>query len=187
MLYSAPGCASMRAATWSTSSGRICRRSGRGCTVIPWAPASRQIRAARTRSGIPLVRVLRRVATLLTLTESRVMSGAATPFPARRGSEHDLRGGHDVDPLGSEHVALVLQDSEDDGAGVERHDERPALHRGLDQHLQPGAHRGGGVAASVQSRAQGERAGTDFLADLVHDARAVSVRIHEGEVAPLQL
>ena len=55
------------------------RSSGRGCTVMPCAPASRAIaRSARRRSGIASGRVLRSSATLLTLTDS------AVPLP--RGS-----------------------------------------------------------------------------------------------------
>src|SRR6516164_3769495 len=58
------------------------RWSGRGWTVMPWAPASRHSRAALTTLGRPWVRVLRRVATLLTLTLSRVIaSSPRVAFP----------------------------------------------------------------------------------------------------------
>src|SRR5690606_2326225 len=60
----------------STSSVRAWRPSGRGCRVIPAAPASRQVLAARTRSGSPPPRELRSSATLLRLTLSRVMATA---------------------------------------------------------------------------------------------------------------
>src|SRR4051812_38151540 len=48
----------------------MCRWSGRGCTVMPCAPASRQIRDAWMTDGMPSSRVFRSVATLLTLTLS---------------------------------------------------------------------------------------------------------------------
>src|SRR5690606_31835855 len=51
------------------------RPSGRGCTVMPCAPASMQMRAQRVTLGMPIVRVLRSSATLLRLTLSRVMEG----------------------------------------------------------------------------------------------------------------
>src|SRR3970282_86371 len=52
------------------------RASGRGCTVIPWAPASRQVRAACTTSGKLPPRELRNTAILLTLTLRTVMESA---------------------------------------------------------------------------------------------------------------
>src|SRR5690606_33144921 len=67
----------------STSSARMWRASGRGCTVMPWAPASRQARAARTTSGALPPRELRSTATLLTLT-LRTVIGASL---ARRRSK----------------------------------------------------------------------------------------------------
>src|SRR5262245_43356529 len=65
------------------------RWSGRGWTVTPWAPASRTRRAARATLGMPLVRVFRRVATLLTLTLSRVIAGT----PSVAGSLSFRSGG----------------------------------------------------------------------------------------------
>src|SRR5690349_383442 len=52
----------------STSSTRMCRWSGRGCTVMPAQPASTATRAATTGSGHACPRELRSTATLLTLT-----------------------------------------------------------------------------------------------------------------------
>src|SRR5207342_2140530 len=57
-----------------TSSARMWRASGRGCTVMPCAPASRQARAARTTSGSLPPRELRRTAILLTLTLRTVIA-----------------------------------------------------------------------------------------------------------------
>ena len=51
---------------------RMWRSSGRGCTVMPSAPASRHSVAARRTLGMPRCRVLRSSATLLTLTDSAV-------------------------------------------------------------------------------------------------------------------
>src|SRR5678816_3499514 len=50
----------------------MCRASGRGCTVMPWAPASRHVLAACTTSGSDPPRELRSTAILLTLTLSAV-------------------------------------------------------------------------------------------------------------------
>ena len=47
------------------------------CTVMPGASASRQTRAASTTDGMAPPRLLRSVATLLTLTESLVMSATS--------------------------------------------------------------------------------------------------------------
>src|SRR5690606_9311315 len=74
MLYSTPAAAS---AMRSTSSVRICRWSGRGCTVMPWHPASIATRAACAGSGWSPPRALRSTATLLTLTLSRVIRASA--------------------------------------------------------------------------------------------------------------
>src|ERR1041384_4549212 len=52
------------------------RASGRGCTVIPWAPASIAIRAHPVTLGIPSARELRSSAILLRFTLSRVMAGS---------------------------------------------------------------------------------------------------------------
>src|SRR5687767_2847983 len=54
----------------------MCRASGRGCTVIPCAPASRHVSAACTTSGSVPPRELRSTATLLTLTLSAVAIGS---------------------------------------------------------------------------------------------------------------
>src|SRR5690349_22639127 len=64
------------AASASTSAARMWRASGRGWTVMPWAPASRQARAARTTSGASPPRELRSTATLLTLTLSTAIAGS---------------------------------------------------------------------------------------------------------------
>src|SRR5690349_1188433 len=68
MLNSAPGYSRTTLARSRTSFARTCRPSGRGWTVIPLAPASSAMRAARTTLGIPIVRVLRSKAILLRLT-----------------------------------------------------------------------------------------------------------------------
>src|SRR6218665_1721018 len=49
----------------STSARRICRSSGRGCTVTPSAPKRSQSMATRATSGLLPPRELRRVAALL--------------------------------------------------------------------------------------------------------------------------
>ena len=60
--------------SWYTSSLRICRSSGRGCTVMPCAPNNSQSTAKRCTSGRLPPRALRSVATLLIFTLSFVMS-----------------------------------------------------------------------------------------------------------------
>src|SRR5690242_15593894 len=57
-----------------TSSGVMWRRSARGCTVIPGAPAAMQTSTASRTFGSRPPRELRSVATLFTLTESFVLS-----------------------------------------------------------------------------------------------------------------
>src|SRR5262249_12116745 len=74
MLNSAPGFSRTTAASSRTSPARTWRPSGRGCTVMPCAPAASAMRAAWTTSGIPTVRVLRRSATLLRLALSEVIT-----------------------------------------------------------------------------------------------------------------
>src|SRR5438105_6960681 len=78
MLNSVPGRSLSTRASSRTSSPRTCRPSGRGWTVIPWAPASSATRAAWTTLGMPRVRVLRSKATLLRLALKRVMRVAAS-------------------------------------------------------------------------------------------------------------
>ena len=56
-----------------TSSYRICLSSGRGWTVMPWAPKRSQSLATCIRSGLLPPRELRRVAILLMLTDSLVI------------------------------------------------------------------------------------------------------------------
>src|SRR5688572_22329762 len=61
------------------------RWSGRGCTVMPCAPAATHNSAARNTLGIPTVREFRSRAILLTLTLSRVIcfsmgSGLSSPL-----------------------------------------------------------------------------------------------------------
>ena len=82
-LYTGPF-AEAFAASASTSSARMWRASGRGCTVMPCAPASRHARAARTTSGAWPPRELRSTAILLTLTLSVVIAAGAAPA-ARAG------------------------------------------------------------------------------------------------------
>src|SRR5690242_20575774 len=91
MLYSAPGCAATTAASAPTSSLRMWRWSGRGCTVMPCAPAASAMRAKRDRSGMPLLRVFRSVAILLTFTDSLVM-GRSAQSTALDGPANQLHG-----------------------------------------------------------------------------------------------
>ena len=56
-----------------TSSGVMCRRSARGWTVMPGAPAATQTSTASSTLGTRPPRELRSVATLLTLTHNRTM------------------------------------------------------------------------------------------------------------------
>src|SRR5579871_1097660 len=56
----------------------ICRSSGRGCTVIPWAPRSSIKRAILIRSGLLPPRAFLMVAILLILTLSLVID---SPLP----------------------------------------------------------------------------------------------------------
>ena len=76
MLYSRPGHCLSSAAKSVTSAARIWRSSGRGWTVMPWAPACRHNWAARSTLGIPKWRVLRTSATLLTFTDRAVRGWA---------------------------------------------------------------------------------------------------------------
>ena len=55
-----------------TSSGVTCRRSARGWTVMPCAPARRQTSTASSTLGTRPPRALRSVATLLTFTDRRI-------------------------------------------------------------------------------------------------------------------
>src|SRR5882672_1692849 len=73
MLNSVAGQWLSNAASSPTSGARTWRPSGRGCTVMPSAPASSAISARCSTFGMPMVRVLRRSATLLRLTLSEVM------------------------------------------------------------------------------------------------------------------
>src|SRR5690606_30148727 len=75
----------------STSSARMWRASGRGCTVMPWAPASRQARAARTTSGALPPRELRSTATLLTLTLRTVIGASLARHPSKQGRKQARR------------------------------------------------------------------------------------------------
>src|SRR5580765_4023276 len=89
MLSSSDGCARRSSAISFTSLGRMCRSSGRGCSVIPCAPAPTQRRAHERTLGMPIARVLRSVATLLRLTESLVISNLELDLrrPAARARE----------------------------------------------------------------------------------------------------
>src|ERR1700704_4369204 len=78
MLNSVPGRSRSTAASSRTSCERTCRPSGRGWTVIPWAPAPSARRAAWTTLGMPRVRVLRSNAILLRLALKSVMRMAAS-------------------------------------------------------------------------------------------------------------
>src|SRR5690606_24181395 len=69
-----PRSAASSSATSSTSRRVMCRSSARGWTVMPGAPASMVTRNASTTDGRRPPRELRSVATLLTLTDSRVMA-----------------------------------------------------------------------------------------------------------------
>ena len=60
-----------------TSSGVMWRRSARGCTVIPGAPAAMQTSTAASTLGVCPPRALRSVATLFTLTLNLIMIGLA--------------------------------------------------------------------------------------------------------------
>ena len=91
MLYSACGHCCSSVASSKTSLRRMWRSSGRGCTVMPSAPASSASVAARSTLGMPKWRVLRNKATLLTLTDKAVplcrgcgvASGATSGFMGR--------------------------------------------------------------------------------------------------------
>src|SRR5882672_11080551 len=68
-----------------TSSGVMCRRSARGWTVMPGAPAAMQTSTASIRFGSRPPRELRSVATLLTFTERRVIDIRRSTFGVRGG------------------------------------------------------------------------------------------------------
>src|SRR5262245_38815209 len=77
------------------------RRSARGWTVIPGAPASTQIRTASSTLGVVPPRALRSVATLLTLTESLTIPRDVQPDDERLGEmllhRADNGAGHGID------------------------------------------------------------------------------------------
>src|SRR5574337_14358 len=71
-----------------TSSAVMCRRSGRGCTVMPPQPAAMQVSAALPRPGSWPPRALRSTAILLRLTLSTVMRrNDRTNLRAKNGAE----------------------------------------------------------------------------------------------------
>src|SRR3989442_2627978 len=84
MLNSTLGWSRNNSASSRTSGGFTCRWSGRGCTVIPWAPAAMHRSAASTTLGIPRLREFRSNATLFRLTLRRVNKRSGP----RRASEH---------------------------------------------------------------------------------------------------
>src|SRR3982751_2795268 len=78
MLNSIPGRVARYSAIWKTAVRRMWRSSARGWTVMPGAPASMQARTASRTEGSEPPRELRRVATLLTLTERRITRSSET-------------------------------------------------------------------------------------------------------------
>src|SRR5512145_213923 len=78
MLNSAAGHRRSSSARSATSLARTWRPSGRGCTVIPSAPASSASTAAWVTLGIPIDRVLRTRATLFRFTLRAVMAGPSS-------------------------------------------------------------------------------------------------------------
>ena len=85
MLNSARGHCVISAASSCTSAARMWRSSGRGWTVMPCAPASSAMVAARVTLGMPSVRVLRSSATLLRLTDSAVVPRCGSRPVVSRG------------------------------------------------------------------------------------------------------
>src|SRR5215831_5712906 len=67
-------CLESAAAITRTSSGVMCRRSARGCTVMPGAPAAIQTSTASSTLGTLPPREFLSVATLLTFTERRIIA-----------------------------------------------------------------------------------------------------------------
>src|SRR4051812_25838463 len=66
----------------------MCRWSSRGCTVIPGAPAARHVSTASGTLGTSPPRELRSVATLLTLTDRRIMKRTKSMAWTIDGSGH---------------------------------------------------------------------------------------------------
>src|ERR1700681_3870470 len=82
MLYSTWGCRPVSASAMSrTSSGVMCRRSARGCTVIPGVPAATQTSSASSTSGRRPPRELRSLANFFPLTDRLTMEIAICNFP----------------------------------------------------------------------------------------------------------
>src|SRR3954464_7377813 len=102
MLYSIGARLRSASAIARTSSGVMWRRSARGCTVMPGAPAARHTSTASSRSGSRPPREFRSVATLLTLTLRRA---AISPQPSALSSEVFF---HHVDDLLRPAADLVL-------------------------------------------------------------------------------
>src|SRR5689334_3290992 len=95
MLNSAPGNWRTRLASTGTSARRMWRSSGRGWTVMPWAPASRAMRASSSREGQGRLRRLRKSAMALTFTErAAAMSHPQALDAARDGGN---AGAHHFD------------------------------------------------------------------------------------------
>src|SRR5688572_21421022 len=110
MLSSTPA-ARVTGASASTSSARTWRWSGRGCTVMPCAPAASTARAAATGEGRAPPRELRSTAILLTLTESFVIAriiSARRPRRASAAALGDLLPHHRVPVAAADDVALAL-------------------------------------------------------------------------------
>src|SRR5215467_1023293 len=126
MLNSAPGFSRTTAASSRTSPARTWRPSGRGCTVMPCAPAPSAMRAAWTTSGIPTVRVLRRRATLLRLALSEVIAlpSQGQQVPEDPAAPERLVLQAVVQQRAHQHLGLLL--SERVGIVVARHVEERA-------------------------------------------------------------
>src|SRR5580765_6793222 len=119
------------------------RSSGRGCTVMPFAPASSANVAARSTLGMPSSRVLRSSATLLTLTESAVVPRWASEPVARSGFmpsnlqalqvDHDLARAQHARPelLLDQRAQRQLQRSQAGAAGVLQRRQAAVFERGL--------------------------------------------------------
>src|SRR6267378_4191906 len=133
MLNSVPGRSSSTAASSRTSCPRTWRPSGRGWTVIPWAPALSAMRAAWTTLGMPMLRVLRSSATLLRFTLKRVIrtnTSQCEQIPEDLAALQRLV----IEPMTDEraHQRLRLLLGLGIGVVVARHvEERPAGHAGL--------------------------------------------------------
>src|SRR5947199_10763638 len=85
-------------ATARTSADRIWRSSARGCTVMPREPAAMIVSTAASTLGTSPPLEFRSVATLLTFTDKRIMTGrlregADVHNPRRRSLQMLFHGG----------------------------------------------------------------------------------------------